>query len=152
MLSTFAVESQTKFDRDIPNSPKTKDVFLIARSNELDNLLYNYTLKTGNNQVRDYRRTLADYSTAYLTAQIHFNLITEQGTERIIGYGFPTRALKGGGTSNLRPYGNYSPSPTIDIYNHYTYTLGGQEFSKVREIKFNFQPSRSCPVSTFSVC
>jgi hypothetical protein len=39
MLSTFAVESQTKFDRDIPNSPKTKDIFLIARSNELDNFI-----------------------------------------------------------------------------------------------------------------
>ncbi len=134
------------------NSLESSNGILIARSDQLDNLLYNYTVSTGNNQVRNYRRTLSDYATAYLTAQIHYNLITVSSTEQIIGYGFPKRDLIGGGTSNLRPAGNYSPSPTIDVYNHYTYTLGGQAFSQVREIKFNFNPSKVCPVSTLSSC
>lgn len=150
--ASFALNVSAEENNSFMHSLNPSNGILIARSDQLDNLLYNYTLSTGNNQVRNYRRTLSDYATAYLTAQIHYNLVTIPSTEQIIGYGFPKRDLIGGGTSNLRPKGSYSPSPTIDVYNHYTYTLGGQVYSQVREIKFNFSPSKSCPVSTFSSC
>ncbi len=125
---------------------------LIAASPQLNNFLYNYTLRTTNNQVRNYKVQLPDYSTAYFTAQGNFNNLTDSSTYRLIpgtnGL-FPSASLIGGGSANLRNSGNYSPWPTIDLYNHNTAALNGQSFSQVREVKFLYR-SNMCSVSSFA--
>lgn len=130
--------SESEFSLD-----HSRKLQIIATSPELNNLLYNLTYKvTG--IARYYKTSGYDWVAAYDLAWWQFSKISDNWTivggfwSPTAGY-YYTSALKGGGTSSLREYGvSVPPMPTIEIKNHKTLPLNGQDFSVIKEVKFPY--------------
>jgi hypothetical protein len=144
------INNQPQLGIETQNKP-----FLLAASTQLNNLLYNKTYRV-TSIARYYTLQSPSYDAAYYVAWQEFNNIIslsslqEPRWSTTAGWVY-TANLIGGGTANIREYGASSPiMPTIDIIGHNTQPLNGQSFSQVREIKFPYSGSRSCPVSTSS--